>query len=57
MQSAKNFAQLEQTMDRTADRVEKLQILSVEQQSQIDAICESVELLEALNEQIKAMER
>lgn len=57
MQSARGFSQLEGTMDKTADRVEKLQILSVQQQSQVDAICEAAELLECLNEQVKAMER
>lgn len=44
-------------MDKTSDRVEKLQTISVTQQSQVDAICEAAELLEALNEQVKSMER
>lgn len=57
MQSARNFSQLEATMDKTSDRVEKLQTISVTQQSQVDAICEAAELLEALNEQVKSMER
>lgn len=57
MQSARNFSQLEATMDKTADRVEKLQTLSVQQQTQVDVICEAAELLECLNEQVKAMER
>lgn len=57
MQSAKTFSHLESTIDKTADRVEKLQTLSVHQQTQVDLICESAELLEYLNEQVKSMER
>lgn len=57
MQSARTFSQLEQTMDKTSDRVEKIQTLSVHQQSQVDLICEAADLLECLNEQVKAMER
>lgn len=57
MQSAKNFCQLEPTMDKTTERVQKLQTLSVQQQAQVDLICEAADQLENLNEQIKAMER
>lgn len=57
MQSAKGFAQLETTMDKTSDRVEKLQTLSVHQQSQVDLICESAEFLDTIREQMRAMER
>ena len=57
MQSAKGFAQLETTMDKTSDRVEKLQTLSVHQQSQVDLICESAEFLDNIREQMRAMER
>lgn len=57
MQSAKNGAHLEATMDKTVDRMQKMQLLEVQWQCEVDTVCEAAETLDTILEQVRAMER
>lgn len=57
MQSAKNFAQHETTIENTYQNLKKMELLRQHMGYQCDSIIENSQKLEYLKEQVEAMER
>lgn len=57
MQAAKNFAQVESSMDNSAHTLKKIELLRQHMGYQCDSMTENAKKIEFLKEQVEAMER
>uniref|UniRef100_A0A6B2E6K6 BLOC-1-related complex subunit 7 n=1 Tax=Phlebotomus kandelakii TaxID=1109342 RepID=A0A6B2E6K6_9DIPT len=57
MQSARNFAQAESSMENSAQNLKKMQLIRQHMGYQVEAMSDGVEKLEYIKEQVCSMER